>query len=252
MCAMALVDPLSLRARKRTRYGIGSYGFGGIDSVNDLNTAEAQKGMLAGAATGAAMAASAAASIAAACPPCAPYVLVVGTIGGLVIGFLIGLFQEDPKVTARKADEAAHAQQNARTSLDNMLATWPADAIMAFRSTLAYKNLVSMAHQDIYQDPLAFLARQDIRDGLREALRVATISPQNPNGITYGDIALITSVQKKYAEKKASIQAATAELKAGDASASAASATSNAVPIVAGAGVMAVVLYVFRKSIFKI
>lgn len=163
-----------------------------VDKFKHLNLsqagADAQAGFKAGVAIGGAVGAAAGAWFPGLPAISGPMGALYGAIYGSAIGFIHGLFVEDPAYTREKARLFAESMQNAGSALNAMFATWPPAARRVFVETPMYQEMVAWARNpDKYRDPLILMNDPKIREAIREQLRIATISPENPSGIVFGN-----------------------------------------------------------------
>lgn len=179
-----------------------------LDNLNNLDLGRVGNKALEGAAWGIKICGSIAAPFATVFPPAGAVAMYWGIIFGTAAGVLNALFSKDPAVFRREQAQAAEAQANANIALNNMFQSWPVATRSMFVQTPMYQALAAAAKSpDKYQDPLAIYdAHPEIRERLRESIRLATIDKAHPDGIIFGDAIVRAQIGDRLAAfKKAEI-----------------------------------------------
>lgn len=175
--------------------------------LDSLNLGQAGKDMLPGIVYGLKVGSTLAGAASSAFPPLAPVFALAGayygTIIGAAAGFINGLFSTDHAAQQRRATAVWKTKIQARAWLDNFFATASPAYRDAMVKTDLYRNLVAMADLAKYVDPLAVFPAGPAREALRERLRVASITPENPQGTILGDPAIVAQVQERLASAPA-------------------------------------------------
>ncbi len=192
------------------------------DNLDDLDLGRVGDKALEGAAWGVKIGSTAGAVIGAAVgPPLGPLFPAAGVYYGAILGAGAGvmnaLFSKDPAVFRREQAKAAEIQANANIALNHMFATWPPAARDVFVKTPMYQSLVATAKSpDKYTDPLAIYdAHPEIRDYLRERIRLATVDTAHPQGIIYGDAMIKAQIGDRLAALQKAEDTRRVELGAG-------------------------------------